>query len=84
MSKLYQNRFSWWETAFSSVWIQQSGSGEREREVEGGRKVERARLGERGRERECQNIQYAGGGLLQPVSFRLGGITCYWGGVETD
>lgn len=55
---------------------------EQERERERGRGREEG--SERGGERESTSIQYAGGGLLQPVSFRMGGIVSYWGGVETD
>ncbi len=70
------------------MWIQQSGSGarEREREEEGGREESKGMKAGRPaeRERECQNIQNAGGGLLQPASFRLGGIIFYWGGVKTN
>lgn len=49
---------------------------------------EKGRKGQRdgGKEREGrrESDSAAGGGLLQTVSFRLGDIISYWGGVETN
>ena len=42
---------------------------EQESEREGGNRGMKT-----GGERERQNVEYRGGGLLQPVSFRLGGV----------